>query len=152
MISWGAASASDATLRAMGEKFPGALNVAVFGQTETSPITCVLRGEDSLRKLGSVGRPIPGIQCRVVEEEMNDVAVIGRPDPRWGQIPVAFVSLAPQARLPLTELTAFLDGRLASFKRPKDLVALAALPRNAGGKVVKGALRAQDEEAGGWER
>lgn len=112
----------------------------------------MLRGEDSLRKLGSVGRPIPGIQCRVVEEEMNDVAVIGRPDPRWGQIPVAFVSLAPQARLPLTELTAFLDGRLASFKRPKDLVALAALPRNAGGKVVKGALRAQDEEAGGWER
>jgi fatty-acyl-CoA synthase len=45
----------------MAEKFPGALNVAVFGQTETSPITCVLRGEDSLRKLGSVGRPIPAI-------------------------------------------------------------------------------------------
>jgi fatty-acyl-CoA synthase len=74
IISWGAAPASDSTLRAMAEKFPGALNVAVFGQTETSPITCVLSGEDSLRKLGSVGRPIPTIQYRIVDDAMNDVA------------------------------------------------------------------------------
>src|SRR5690606_32499189 len=39
IISWGAAPASDATLRAMARAFPDALNVAVFGQTETSPIT-----------------------------------------------------------------------------------------------------------------
>ncbi|WP_170970218.1 AMP-binding protein [Nocardioides jishulii] len=74
IISWGAAPASDTTLREMAEKFPDALNVAVFGQTETSPITCVLRGEDSLRKLGSVGQPIPTIQYRVVDPLMNDVA------------------------------------------------------------------------------
>nr|WP_275106576.1 AMP-binding protein [Nocardioides daphniae] len=73
IISWGAAPASDATLRAMAEKFPDALNVAVFGQTETSPITCGLRGEDSLRKLGSVGQPIPTIQYRLVDPLMNDV-------------------------------------------------------------------------------
>ncbi|HWO61852.1 MAG TPA: AMP-binding protein, partial [Umezawaea sp.] len=75
IISWGAAPASGATLRAMAEKFPDALNVAVFGQTETSPITCVLSGEDSARKLGSVGRPIPNLQYRVVDESMNDVAL-----------------------------------------------------------------------------
>ena len=75
IISWGAAPASDKTLRAMGEAFPRALNVAVFGQTETSPITCVLRGEDSLRKLGSVGQPIPTIQYRIVDAAMNDVPV-----------------------------------------------------------------------------
>ncbi len=73
VISWGAAPASDATLRAMDAAFPRALNVAVFGQTETSPITCVLRGEDALRRLGSVGRPIPTIQYRIVDAEMNDV-------------------------------------------------------------------------------
>ena len=56
-ISWGAA-ASDTVLRAMGETFPDALNVAVFGQTEMSPITCVLEGKDALRKLGSVGKPV----------------------------------------------------------------------------------------------
>ncbi|WP_313905446.1 AMP-binding protein [Streptomyces sp. SLBN-31] len=75
VISWGAAPASDTTLRAMAEKFPDAPNVAVFGQTETSPITCVLRGEESLRELGSVGRPIPTIQYRIVDASMNDVAV-----------------------------------------------------------------------------
>ncbi|WP_211288746.1 long-chain-fatty-acid--CoA ligase [Actinophytocola xinjiangensis] len=231
IISWGAAPASDATLRAMADCFPDALNVAVFGQTETSPITCVLSGEDSLRKLGSVGRPIPTLQYRIVDDEMNDVApgavgeivyrgptvtqgywnkpaetaeafaggwfhsgdlvrqdeegfvwvvdrkkdmiisggeniycaelenaiaghpavvevaVVGRADERWGQVPVAFVTLAPGAELSLPELTAFLDGRLASFKMPKDLVATDGLPRNAGGKVVKGALRERDAAA-----
>jgi fatty-acyl-CoA synthase len=76
---------------------------------------------------------------------MREVAVVGRADERWGQVPVAFVALAPGAGLSLPELTGFLEGRLASFKMPKDLVVVAELPRNAGGKVVKGALRAMDE-------
>jgi len=73
VISWGAAPASDTVLRAMSDTFPNALNVAVFGQTELSPITCALRGEDALEKLGSVGRPIPTVQARVVDADMNDV-------------------------------------------------------------------------------
>ena len=73
LISWGAAPASETLLRKMTETFPDAMNVTVFGQTETSPITCVLRGDDSLRKLGSVGKPIPTIQTRIVDENMNDV-------------------------------------------------------------------------------
>ncbi|MCC3318142.1 fatty-acid--CoA ligase FadD5 [Nocardia africana] len=73
-LSWGAAPASETVLRAMAECFPDAQNVAVFGQTEMSPITCVLEGKDALRKLGSVGKPIPTIQSRVVDDEMNDVA------------------------------------------------------------------------------
>jgi fatty-acyl-CoA synthase len=72
-ISWGAAPSSDTILRAMAESFPDAFNVAVFGQTEMSPITCVLDGNDAIRKLGSVGRVIPTIQARVVDDEMNDV-------------------------------------------------------------------------------
>ncbi|MFE3289914.1 fatty-acid--CoA ligase FadD5 [Rhodococcus sp. NPDC059234] len=75
VISWGAAPASDVVLRAMADTFPDALNVAVFGQTEMSPITCVLDGEDALRKLGSVGKVIPTIQARIVDDEMNDVPV-----------------------------------------------------------------------------
>ncbi len=75
VISWGAAPASDTVLRAMADTFPNAVNVAVFGQTEMSPITCVLDGEDALRKLGSVGKVIPTIQARVVDDEMNDVPV-----------------------------------------------------------------------------
>ncbi|OMC11121.1 long-chain fatty acid--CoA ligase [Mycolicibacter heraklionensis] len=74
VISWGAAPASDAVLRAMAETFPNALNVAVFGQTEMSPITCVLNGADAIRKLGSVGKVIPTISARIVDENMNDVS------------------------------------------------------------------------------
>lgn len=74
VISWGAAPASDTLLRAMADTFPDAQNVAVFGQTEMSPITCVLDGADAIRKLGSVGKPIPTIATRVVDEDMNDVA------------------------------------------------------------------------------
>ena len=74
VISWGAAPASDTVLKAMSATFPDALNVAVFGQTEMSPITCVLDGSDALRKIGSVGRVIPTIAARVVDDEMNDVA------------------------------------------------------------------------------
>ncbi|OBH15631.1 fatty-acid--CoA ligase FadD5 [Mycolicibacter sinensis] len=73
VISWGAAPASDTVLRAMAETFPDALNVAVFGQTEMSPITCVLNGADAIRKLGSVGKVIPTIAARVVDDDMNDV-------------------------------------------------------------------------------
>lgn len=74
VISWGAAPASDTVLRAMAETFPDALNVAVFGQTEMSPITCVLDGADAIRKLGSVGKVIPTIAARVVDDDMNDVS------------------------------------------------------------------------------
>ena len=70
---WGAAPASDALLRRMASVFPDALNVAVFGQTEMSPITCVLEGKDAIRKLGSVGKPIPTVAVRVVDGNMDDV-------------------------------------------------------------------------------
>jgi fatty-acyl-CoA synthase len=73
VISWGAAPASDTLLRQMSETFPGSQILAAFGQTEMSPVTCMLLGEDALRKLGSVGKVIPTVAARVVDEEMNDV-------------------------------------------------------------------------------
>jgi fatty-acyl-CoA synthase len=80
-ISWGASPAPASTLQAMAEKFPGLPNIAVFGQTEMSPVTCVLNGDDALRKIGSVGKPVPTIAVRIVDEEMNDV-----PDGDVGEI------------------------------------------------------------------
>jgi fatty-acyl-CoA synthase len=73
VISWGAAPASDTLLRQMAETFPGAQILAAFGQTEMSPVTCMLLGEDAIRKLGSVGKVIPTVTARVVDEDMNDV-------------------------------------------------------------------------------
>jgi fatty-acyl-CoA synthase len=74
-LSWGAAPASDTLLRQMSETFPGAQILAAFGQTEMSPVTCMLLGDDALRKLGSVGKVIPTVSARVVDDDMNDVPV-----------------------------------------------------------------------------
>jgi fatty-acyl-CoA synthase len=75
VLSWGAAPASDTLLRDMAETFPDTKILAAFGQTEMSPVTCMLLGEDALRKLGSVGRVIPTVAARVVDDNMNDVPV-----------------------------------------------------------------------------
>jgi fatty-acyl-CoA synthase len=74
-LSWGAAPASDTLLRQMAETFPGTSILAAFGQTEMSPVTCMLLGEDALRKLGSVGRVVPTVAARIVDENMRDVPV-----------------------------------------------------------------------------
>jgi len=75
VLSWGAAPASDTLLRDMADTFPGTQILAAFGQTEMSPVTCMLLGEDAIRKLGSVGKVIPTVSARVVDEDMNDVPV-----------------------------------------------------------------------------
>ena len=73
-LSWGAAPASDTLLREMAQTFQGCNIVAAFGQTEMSPVTCMLLGEDAIRKLGSVGKVIPTVAARIVDDNMNDVA------------------------------------------------------------------------------
>jgi fatty-acyl-CoA synthase len=72
-MSWGAAPATTTLLSRMAEAFPGVTNVAVFGQTEMSPVTCALSGEDALRKIGSVGKPVSIVGARIVDDDMKDV-------------------------------------------------------------------------------
>ncbi|TGD90082.1 long-chain-fatty-acid--CoA ligase [Mycolicibacterium sp. CH28] len=74
-LSWGAAPASDTLLREMSETFPDSKILAAFGQTEMSPVTCMLLGADAITKRGSVGRVIPTVSARVVDEDMNDMPV-----------------------------------------------------------------------------
>ncbi len=74
-----------------------------------------------------------------------EAAVVGRPDPRWGEVPVAFVVLREGARATEEELRQFCLDRLAKFKAPRAVRFIDALPRNPSGKVLKRLLR---EEAG----
>jgi fatty-acyl-CoA synthase len=71
--TWGAAPASTTLLRTMIDTFPQAEIVTAFGQTECSPVTCALRGEDSIRKIGSIGTPIINVEARIVDDDMDDV-------------------------------------------------------------------------------
>jgi fatty-acyl-CoA synthase len=75
--------------------------------------------------------------------EIREVAVIGVPDERWGERPVAIVVLAEGAALDLPGLVDHCRGRLAGFKVPKQLVVRDSLPRNPSGKVLKRVLRAE---------
>ena len=72
-MSWGAAPATTTLLTRMAEAFPGVTNVAVFGQTEMSPVTCALSSEDAVRKIGSVGKPVSIVAARIVDDDMKDV-------------------------------------------------------------------------------
>ena len=67
--------------------------------------------------------------------------MVARPDPRWGERPVAVVVLKPGASLDLAALQAHCRTRLAGFKLPKELHLVDALPRNPSGKVLKRVLR-----------
>jgi fatty-acyl-CoA synthase len=70
---WGASPAPRRTLEAMEATFPNAAIVSAYGQTEMSGATTLLKGPDSTRKMGSVGRPMLGVELRVVSDELRDV-------------------------------------------------------------------------------
>jgi fatty-acyl-CoA synthase len=84
---------------------------------------------------------------RVIYElpQVREVAVIGMPDDRWGERPVAVVVLADSATLGLPDLTDHCRQRLAAFKVPKQLIIRDSQPRNPSGKVLKRVLRAELE-------
>ena len=69
--------------------------------------------------------------------------MVGRSDPRWGEVPVAFVVLREGLQASADELQEFCRGRLAKFKVPKDVHFVEVLPRNPSGKVLKRDLREQ---------
>ncbi len=84
---------------------------------------------------------------RVIYElpAVREVAVVGMPDQRWGEMPVAVVVLAENGALDLRALAAHCRSRLAGFKVPRELVIRDSLPRNPSGKVLKRVLRAELE-------
>ena len=77
------------------------------------------------------------------------VAVVGRPDERWGEVPVAHVVLRPGVEVTADELIGHCRERLAKFKVPATVTFLDALPRNPSGKVLKRELRAAAEPGEG---
>ena len=84
-----------------------------------------------------------------IEKELLDhpaiaeVSVLGMTDEKWGEVPVAFVVLKSGASSSEPELIEFLRPRINKIKLPRHLLFIAALPRNAYGKVLK--LELQDQ-------
>jgi fatty-acyl-CoA synthase len=68
-------------------------------------------------------------------------AVIGLPDPKWGEVGQACVVLKPGATAGEQELLAFLAERLAKYKVPKRVIFMEELPISAAGKILKRELK-----------
>jgi fatty-acyl-CoA synthase len=83
-----------------------------------------------------------------IEKELLDhpavaeVSVMGTPDEKWGEVPVAFVALKSGASASDIDLIDFLRPRINKIKLPRQVIFIGALPRNAYGKVLK--LELQD--------
>jgi long-chain acyl-CoA synthetase len=72
---------------------------------------------------------------------VQEVAVIGVPDDKWGEAVKAFVVLKPGATPDIEGILAFARDRIAAFKLPKSIDVVAVLPRGPSGKILRRALR-----------
>ncbi len=70
-----------------------------------------------------------------------EAAVVGVPDPKWGEVGLAFVVLAPGTDASAASILTFCDGKLARFKIPRQVKIVSNLPYTAAGKVRKAELR-----------
>ena len=81
-------------------------------------------------------------------EAVSEVAVVARPDDRWGEVPVGYVAVREGEQIPEGELIAFCRERLAKYKVPRAIRFVDALPRNPSGKVLKRELRDRELNEG----
>ncbi|MGZ6994787.1 MAG: AMP-binding enzyme, partial [Acidimicrobiia bacterium] len=77
---------------------------------------------------------------------ISQVAVVGIPDDRMGEVGMAYVVLRPNAELTGDELIAWCRDRMANYKAPRRVEFVDVLPLNASGKVLKYELRARAAE------
>jgi o-succinylbenzoate---CoA ligase len=91
--------------------------------------------------------PLEVEQVLLAHPAVADAGVAGRPDPEWGEAVTAFVVLRRPASE--DELRAWCRERLEPYKAPKTVHEVAALPRNAGGKLLRDRLTAAAPPGGG---
>ena len=96
----------------------------------------------------SGGENIASIEVERVlcaHSSVMEAAVVAAPDPKWGEVPVAFVELKMDGAATEEELVFWVRQHLAHFKTPKRIV-FGQVPKNATGKTLKFVLRARAKE------
>jgi acyl-CoA synthetase (AMP-forming)/AMP-acid ligase II len=73
--------------------------------------------------------------------DISDVAVIGIPDEKWGELVAAVVVVNAGCTPTESELIDYAKAQIASYKCPKKIIFTEELPRNASGKILKRELR-----------
>jgi acyl-CoA synthetase (AMP-forming)/AMP-acid ligase II len=96
------------------------------------------RARDVIRTGGETVAPTEVEQVLAAHPQLADVAVVGIPDDRWGEVVAAVVVAAPGAAVPtVDEVRSWCDGRLAGFKQPRRLISVSEIPRTAATRQVQ---------------
>jgi acyl-CoA synthetase (AMP-forming)/AMP-acid ligase II len=112
-------------------------------------LTLLDRSKDLVISGGHNVYPREVEECLLEHPALAEVAVVGRPDPAWGESLVAYVVVRAGAAVPdAAALDAHCLDRIARYKRPKAWRIVDALPKNAYGKVLKTELRAAEAARG----
>ena len=78
----------------------------------------------------------------ILHENVSEVAVIGIPDEKWGESPIAAVVLKTQSKSDIGELMTWINERVeARFHKIKDMIILESFPRNVAGKILKNEIK-----------
>ena len=101
------------------------------------------RGDDMIIRAGENISPEEVESVLYSHPKIDEVAVIGIPDPEWGQEPMAIVVLKKGISATADEIMEYCRKNLASYKRPRRVEFVNELPRNTMGKVLKKMLREQ---------
>jgi long-chain acyl-CoA synthetase len=109
-------------------------------------VTLQDRSKDVIISGGTNIYPREVEEALVSHPAVAEAAVVGRPDPEWGEAVVAFIVGADDREVDAAALEAHCLDRIARFKRPRIYHALSELPKNNYGKVVKTELRRMLEE------
>ena len=101
------------------------------------------RGDDMIIRGGENISPEELEDVLHSHPKVEEAAVVGVPDPEWGQVPLAVIVLKKGEKATAEELMEYCRAKLASFKRPRSVVFVDSLPRNPMGKVLRKAIREQ---------
>ncbi len=133
---WNLAQASSDALRG------GWLHTGDLGALDSGGFLTLLdRAKDLVISGGSNIYPREIEDVLLEHRAVAEVAVIGVPDPEWGESVMALIVLREGARVEFAELDAHCLQRIARFKRPKHWRLVDCLPKNSAGKILKRELR-----------
>jgi acyl-CoA synthetase (AMP-forming)/AMP-acid ligase II len=114
---------------------------------ERGHLTLVDRAKDVIITGGYNVYPSEVERVLLADSAVADAAVVGVPDPEWGEAVVAYVVPRPGAEIDTDALDARCLESIARYKRPREYRVVEELPRNPAGKVVKSKLRTQGPRA-----
>jgi acyl-CoA synthetase (AMP-forming)/AMP-acid ligase II len=131
---------ADATATAIDER--GFLHTGdLAAMDERGYVRIVGRLKDMLIVGGFNVYPAEVENALLAHEAIAQVAIIGVPDARMGEVAMAYVVPAPEHAIDPGAIIAWARARLANYKVPRHVVAVSALPTNATGKIMKEDLR-----------